>query len=217
MDTMNIESKNTNKFPFILEALPYDKNAFDPHISAQTFDFHHGKHHATYVKKLNELISDTDFAKKSLEEIITATYKNEKYTSIFNNAAQVWNHSFFWRSINPNKTSCSSNLLNMISQSFESYDNFVKNFKEMGLGQFGSGWVWLVFDTQTQSLKIEKTPNAVTPITEKNMLPLITCDVWEHAYYLDYKNDRATFLDIFLKYLINWEFADENLKSFVKK
>jgi superoxide dismutase, Fe-Mn family len=213
---MKTEAKKINNFPFSLEPLPYNKDALEPHMSAQTLDIHHGKHHNAYVQKLNALIADTDFAKKSLEEIILATYKNEKNAAIFNNAAQVWNHSFFWHSMSPNKTNYSSNLLSEISQSFGGYDDFIKSFKEIGLSQFGSGWIWLVFDPQSHLLKIEKTSNAVTPLTEK-ALPLIACDVWEHAYYLDYKNDRARYLDIFLEHLINWEFADKNLKSFVKK
>ena len=209
MQTTSIQSKT---FPFSLEDLPYQKDALMPHISARTLDTHHGKHHSTYVKNLNKLVESTDLAQKTLEEIILATYENKKDVAIFNNAAQVWNHSFLWHSMTPNKSKPSQDLLNNIIKNFGSYEKFAEEFKTAGLSQFGSGWVWLVFNPATNTLKIEKTSNAETPLTKK-LIPLLTCDVWEHAYYLDYKNLRADYLDAFLEHLINWSFAEDNLKK----
>jgi len=195
---------------FSLPPLPYNKDALSPYMSAQTLDTHHGKHHNTYIQNLNKLISETNLTQKSLEEIILATHKKE--FAIFNNAAQAWNHNFFWHSMTPNKSELSKNLLELIIKNFGSYEKFVEAFKTTGLSQFGSGWIWLVFDNNTKELKIEKTSNAETPLTN-GQIPLITCDVWEHAYYLDYKNNRAAYLDGFIKHLINWNFAEENYKK----
>jgi Fe-Mn family superoxide dismutase len=197
---------------FSLEALPYARDALAPYVSAQTLDIHHGKHHNAYVQNLNKLIGGTEFATKTLEEIILASYNDAKATGIFNNAAQVWNHSFLWNSMTPDKTMPLDSLLDNINENFGSYDKFAAEFKSAGLAQFGSGWVWLVFDPSTKKLKIVKTGNAGNPITDK-LIPLLTCDVWEHAYYLDYKNERTTYLDTFLSHLINWKFAEKNFQN----
>ena len=197
---------------FSLEALPYDRDALAPHVSAQTLDVHHGKHHNAYIQNLNKLIEGTDLATKTLEEIILASYNDPTKVGIFNNAAQVWNHSFLWRSMTPNKTNPSKILMDSINESFGGYDKFAAEFKASGLGQFGSGWVWLVFDKTINKLKIVKTGNAGNPITDK-LIPLLTCDVWEHAYYLDYKNERGAYLDTFLNHLINWDFAEKNFQN----
>lgn len=195
--------------PFELPALPYDKSALEPHISAQTFDFHHGKHHQAYVTNLNNLIKDTPLATASLEEIICATAKDESRAGIFNNAAQVWNHSFFWHSMKqggggePPKP-----VLDKLVAAFGSLEAFKEQFKQAGVTQFGSGWSWLVMDGST--LKIIKTPNAMTPLA-MGLKPVVTCDVWEHAYYLDYQNRRPDFLQTFLDHLINWDFVASNL------
>jgi Fe-Mn family superoxide dismutase len=194
---------------FFLEKLPYSNDALAPYVSAQTLDVHHGKHHAGYIQKLNSLVEGTDLDGKSLEEIIFATHKVPKDVVIFNNAAQVWNHSFLWNSMTNNKTAPSEKLMGLINDSFGSYEQFAESFKAAGLAQFGSGWTWLVFNLSTKKLEIVKTSNAETPITEK-LVPLITCDVWEHAYYLDYKNERTRYLDGFIQHLINWDFAEEN-------
>ncbi|NRA73951.1 MAG: superoxide dismutase [Rickettsiales bacterium] len=209
---MQTQIMQTTTFPFSLAPLPYAKNALSPHINEQTLEVHHGKHHNTYIQNLNKLIENTEFSKKSLEEIILATHNNEKNKGVFNNAAQVWNHNFLWHSMTPNTRKPSSEILEKITHAFGSYEEFITEFKKAGLGQFGSGWVWLVFDTKTKKLKIEKTSNAENPLTN-NQFPLLTCDVWEHAYYLDYKNDRATYLETFLKHLINWDFAESNFKK----
>jgi Fe-Mn family superoxide dismutase len=193
---------------FELPPLPYPKNALEPHISAQTFDFHYGKHHQAYVTNLNNLVKDTPLASQSLEEIIAATAKDDSKVGVFNNAAQVWNHTFFWHSLSPNGGGAPSGALaEAITKAFGSLEKFKEEFKAAAVGQFGSGWAWLVVDAGT--LKIVKTANAQTPITGSQK-PLITVDVWEHAYYLDYQNRRPDFVQTFLDKLINWEFAAEN-------
>jgi len=194
---------------FELPPLPYAADALEPHMSANTFSYHHGKHHAAYVNKLNGLIDGTDLADKSLEDIIQATAGNADAKGVFNNAAQVWNHTFFWNSMSPNGGGKpSGKLAEMIDASFGSFAAFADAFKNAGVGQFGSGWAWLVVDGDT--LKIVTTANAETPITD-GLKPLLTCDVWEHAYYLDYQNDRPGFLGVFLDKLANWDFAAEQL------
>jgi len=193
---------------FELPELPYAKDALAPHISANTLDFHHGKHHNTYIVNLNKLIADTDLAGKSLEDIMKATAGDASKAGIFNNAAQVWNHSFFWNSLSPNGGGAPTGaLLTAINAAFGSLDGFKDAFKTAGLTQFGSGWAWLV--ARNGKLEIAKTPNAECPLTS-GATPIITCDVWEHAYYLDYQNRRPDFLDTFLNKLINWDFASAN-------
>jgi Fe-Mn family superoxide dismutase len=195
---------------FELPALPYEKNALEPHMSANTFDFHHGKHHNTYVVNLNGLLDGSDLAGKSLEEIIMATAGDAAKAGMFNNAAQVWNHTFFWNSMKPGGGGApSGDLAAKIDADFGSFDAFKDAFKQAGATQFGSGWAWLVVGAGGK-LEVVKTPNAENPMTQ-GKTPLLTCDVWEHAYYLDYQNRRPDFLAAFLDSLANWDFAAENL------
>lgn len=195
---------------FTLPPLPYEKSALEPHISAETLDFHHGKHHAAYVNKLNELIEGTELEKKSLEDIILSTSGNKDKQAIFNNAAQVWNHTFYWHSMkNGGGGKPTGAVAEKINADFGSYDAFADKFKNAGATQFGSGWAWLVL-TKSGKLDIVKTPNAENPITEGHT-PLMTMDVWEHAYYLDYQNKRPDYMGAFLNGLVNWDFANENL------
>ncbi len=204
---------NQTSYPFSLPELPYDKAALEPHMSTNTFDFHHGKHHNAYVQNLNKLLEGTDLTTSTLERIILATFGDKNKVGIFNNAAQVWNHSFFWLSMSRDGGGePKGKLMEKIREDFGSYDKFVEEFRNAGIGQFGSGWVWLVYDAAEAKLAIVKTANADTPII-KNQHALINCDVWEHAYYLDYQNRRPDYLNIFLTYLVNWDFAEENLAS----
>lgn len=197
---------------FTLPDLPYAKNALEPYMTAQTFDFHHAKHHLAYVNNLNTLIKDTDLQHKTLEEIIAISANDNTKAGIFNNAAQVWNHTFFWHSMKPNGGGQPSGaLLDKINTDFGSYHDFVEQFKTAAATQFGSGWAWLVLDTNN-TLKIIKTANAQTPLTD-GFKPLLTIDVWEHAYYLDYQNRRPDFIATFLDKLVNWEFAQNNFAA----
>ncbi len=192
-----------------LPELPYEQSALEPHISAKTMSFHYGKHHNAYVTNLNKLIQDTDLANASLDEIILKTAGKSDKVGIFNNAAQVWNHTFYWHSMKPaGGSEPTGKIADQINQDFGSYDNFYSQFKDAGLTQFGSGWAWLVMNNG--KLEIMKTANADTPIAH-DLKPLLTVDVWEHAYYLDYQNLRPDYLDTFLKHLINWDFANTNL------
>jgi Fe-Mn family superoxide dismutase len=196
---------------FELPPLPYPKTALEPHMSEKTFEFHYGKHHQAYVTNLNNLVKDTPMASQSLEEIIKATAKDESKAGIFNNAAQVWNHTFFWSSMKPNGGGAPSGALaEKIDAAFGSLDKFKEAFKAAAVSQFGSGWAWLVVDGGT--LKITKTPNAVNPMAQ-GQTALLTCDVWEHAYYLDYQNRRPDFVQTFLDKLVNWEFVASNLSK----
>ena len=195
---------------FTLPDLPYGKEALAPHISAQTLDFHHGKHHATYVKNLNGLVAGTDLDGKSLEDVIKSVAGDSAKAGLFNNAAQVWNHTFYWHSMKPQGGGKpSGELAAKIDDAFGSYDEFVTQFKQAGATQFGSGWAWLV--VKSGKLEIMKTANAETPLTQDGVTPLMTCDVWEHAYYLDFQNRRPDYLGTFFESLINWDFAAENL------
>lgn len=188
---------------FELPSLPYAQDALEPHYSANTLSFHHGKHHAAYVTKLNELIAGGDHEGKALEEIIASSTGG-----LFNQAAQVWNHSFFWNSMKPGGGGTPAGALaEAIDAAFGSFEAFKEQFKAAGVGQFGSGWVWLVKDDG--ALKIVTTANAETPLTD-GQVPLLTCDVWEHAYYLDYQNRRPDFIQSFLDNLVNWDFAAAN-------
>lgn len=194
-----------------LPPLPYDKNALEPHISANTLDFHYGKHHQAYVTNLNKLIEATDLASKSLEEIILASAKDSSKAGIFNNAAQVWNHTFYWNSMKKSGGGKpSGELAAKIDADFGSFDKFAEEFKNAGATQFGSGWAWLVLENG--KLKVTKTPNADLPMAH-GQVALMTADVWEHAYYLDYQNRRPDYLSTFLSNLINWDFAAENFKK----
>jgi Fe-Mn family superoxide dismutase len=189
---------------FELPALPYAKNALAPIISEETLDFHHGKHHNTYVVNLNNLIKD-DAARagQSLEEIVRTSSGG-----LFNNAAQVWNHTFYWHSLTPNGSGAPTGALAAaIDRDFGSFDKFKAEFAAAAMGQFGSGWAWLVSDAEGK-LSVVKTPNAETPLTT-DKTALLTCDVWEHAYYIDFRNRRADYVAGFWK-LANWDFASAN-------
>ena len=194
---------------FTLPALPWSEDALDPHITANTISFHHGKHHAAYVSKLNDAIAGTPLAEKSLEEIIKATAGDASKKGVFNNAAQIWNHTFFWDSMKPGGGGePTGKVAEKINASFGSYAEFKKQFSNAALTLFGSGWTWLV--DNGGKLEIVQTFNADTPITGKAK-PLITLDVWEHAYYLDHQNRRPDFIAAFLDHLVNWDFAAKNL------
>ncbi len=187
-----------------LPALPYAKNALEPHISQETLEFHHGKHHQTYVDKLNGLIPGTEFENASLEEII-----KKADGGVFNNGAQVWNHTFFWHCMSPNGGgSPSGELADAIDKAFGSFDAFKEQFSTSAVNNFGSGWTWLV-KKGDGSLAIVNTSNAGNPIRD-GMTPLLTCDVWEHAYYIDYRNARPKFLEAFWN-IVDWGFVAKNV------
>ena len=194
-----------------LPALPYDYTALDPYISQQTLEFHHDKHHAAYVKKYNAAIADTEYADKPIEAVIKAVAGDASKSGIFNNAAQAWNHTFYWNSMKPNGGGQpSGDLAQKIQANFGSFEQFIEAFKTAGATQFGSGWAWLVLDGTT--LKVTKTLNAENPMTQ-GQTPLLTMDVWEHAYYLDYQNQRPAYIEAFLNNLVNWDFVAQNLAS----
>ncbi|HLI12217.1 MAG TPA: superoxide dismutase [Alphaproteobacteria bacterium] len=194
---------------FTLPKLPYEENALEPVISARTLSFHHGKHHATYVTNLNKLIEGTDYAGRSLEEVVRKAAKDPKGTGIFNNGAQTWNHNFYWESMKAKGGGePSGKLKSAIERDFGSFKDFRDAFAKAAVGQFGSGWAWVVADGG--KLKITSTSNADTPIAH-GQKPLITIDVWEHAYYLDYQNRRADYVAAWLDKLANWSFAEKNL------
>jgi superoxide dismutase, Fe-Mn family len=187
-----------------LPALPYDLNALEPHISKETLEFHHGKHHQTYVTNLNNLIKETEFAEMSLEDIV-----KKSSGGMFNNAAQVWNHTFYWNCLSPNGGGePSGSLADAINSTFGSFDKFKEEFTKTAVTTFGSGWAWLVKNADG-SLALVSTSNAATPMTE-GQTALLTCDVWEHAYYIDYRNARPKYLDAFWN-LVNWDFVAQNL------
>ena len=195
---------------FDLPDLPYGRDGLVPHISEETLNFHHGKHHNAYVGNLNKLIDGTDLANASLEDIIRAAAGDSSKAGLFNNAAQVWNHTFYWHSMMPGGGGePHGKIADMINRDFGSYDEFASQFKAAGGTQFGSGWAWLVL--KDGKLVITKTANAETPITEAGVTPILTMDVWEHAYYLDYQNSRPNYMAAFLDSLVNWEFANQNL------
>ncbi len=196
--------------PFKLAPLPWDEKALEPVISAKTIGFHYDKHHQTYVDTLNKLVEKTSFAGMKLEEVIkaTAAASDDKEKKIFNNAAQVWNHDFYWRSLTPSQTEADGKLDSAITAAFGSKDELIAKLADAGKTQFGSGWAWLV--SKDGKLAIEKTPNAETPMA-KGVNCLLTVDVWEHAYYLDYQNARPKYLETVLGKILNWEFAAENL------
>jgi Fe-Mn family superoxide dismutase len=196
---------------FQLTPLPYPKSALEPHISARTLEFHHDHHHRTYVEKLNKLIEGTPFENQGLEDIVLATAKSkeEKKIDIFHNAAQAWNHTFLWNCMTPDGGERpSGGLAQKIDSAFGGLGEFHAEFKKAATTQFGSGWAWLV--AASGELKIRKTANADNPLVDGDT-PLLTCDVWEHAYYLDYQDKRADFVDIFLDRLVNWSFVADQL------
>ena len=196
--------------PFLLPPLPYPEDALAPVISARTISFHYGKHHAAYVANLNKAVAGTDLAEKSLDDIVKATAADPNRVGIFNNAAQDWNHTFYWRSMRPNGGGLPSGAIaDRIKDSFGDYRNFRQQFVTAAVTQFGSGWAWLVQDPGGK-LIVVKTSNADTPMAH-GMNCLLTCDVWEHAYYLDYQNRRPDYVNAWLDKLVNWEFASQRL------
>jgi Fe-Mn family superoxide dismutase len=191
---------------FTLPALPYDKGALAPHISAETLEFHYGKHHQAYVTNLNKLLEGKPEANKSLEDIITSSEGG-----VFNNAAQIWNHTFYWHSMKPQGGGApTGDLAAAITRDFGSFDKFKEEFTAAATTQFGSGWAWLVLDKG--KLAVTKTGNADLPL-KHGQKALLTLDVWEHAYYIDYRNARPKYIETFLGHLANWDFATENLKK----
>ncbi len=191
---------------FSLPPLPYDKNALAPHISAETLEYHHGKHHNAYVVKLNELLAGKPEADKSLEEVILSSEG-----PVFNNAAQVWNHTFYWSCMKPaGGGKPSGDLAQAIDRDFGSLEKFAEQFTQAGITQFGSGWAWLVSDKG--KLSVTKTGNADLPM-KHGQKAILTMDVWEHAYYIDYRNARPKYIETFLASLVNWDFVSENLKK----
>ncbi|WP_019615228.1 Fe-Mn family superoxide dismutase [Psychromonas ossibalaenae] len=189
---------------FELPALPFAKNALEPHISAETLEFHHGKHHATYVQKLNGLVEGTELASKSLEEIIKTTQG-----PLFNNAAQIWNHTFYWNCLAPNAGGDPSGAIaDAITKDFGSFAEFQAAWNDKAVNNFGSSWTWLVKKADG-SLDIVNTSNAATPLTDESVTVLLTVDLWEHAYYIDYRNVRPNYLNGFWA-LVNWDFVNNN-------
>ena len=194
---------------FTLPELPYAANALEPHITANTLSFHHGKHHQAYVTNLNNLVKDSPMASTSLEDIIKESAKDPAKAGIFNNAAQIWNHTFYWNSMKPNGGGKpTGKIAHKIDADFGGYDKFVEAFKAAGTTQFGSGWAWLVLEGD--KLKVTKTGNADLPMIH-GQKALLTMDVWEHAYYLDFQNRRPDYITTFLDKLVNWDFAEKNL------
>ncbi len=203
---------------FTLPALPYEEGSWPAFLSPETFEFHHGKHHATYVKNLNDLLAKApalNYSNPSLEQIIHMAYQ-AKNQAVFNNAAQVWNHTFYWGSMtgNPERSNffaCSQAFQSVICDAFGgSYEEFLKTFKQSALCQFGSGWTWLVCDSLGR-LHIENTSNADLPFV-RSKIPLLTCDVWEHAYYIDFRNNRGSYVDAFLT-SIDWKRVEERYEN----
>lgn len=189
---------------FTLPELPYAKDALAPHISAETIEFHYGKHHQTYVDKLNGLVDGTELAGQSLEDIVKSSEGG-----VFNNAAQVWNHTFYWNCLSPNGGgSPTGPVADAINAAFGSFDAFKEQFTNSAINNFGSGWTWLVKKADG-SVAIVNTSNAATPLTDASVTPILTVDVWEHAYYVDYRNARPKYMDAFWA-LVNWDFVNQN-------
>lgn len=213
--------------PFQLPNLPYPATALAPTMSEETFSYHHGKHHAAYIKNLNRMTEGTELANQSLEQIITESAGEASKQGLFNNAAQAWNHDFFWKSMSPDGGGepaggvLADALADEIAASFGSYDGFREEFCKAAAGLFGSGWVWLAAGAEaaeTPKLSILTTSNADIPLTElRSGGLLLTLDVWEHAYYLDFQNDRPSYIARWLDNLLNWEFATENYEMFSKQ
>ncbi len=195
--------------PFELPELPYAKDALEPHYSAKTLEFHHGKHHNAYVTKTNELIAGTELEGKPIEEVIAAA-KAKGDKALFNQSAQIWNHTFFWHGMKPGGGGKPSGAVaEAIDKAFGSYEDFVAQFKAKAAGNFGSGWTWLV--KSGDGVEIVNTDDADTPLAHDGMTPLLTVDVWEHAYYLDYQNRRPDYVQAFFDHLVNWDFVNDNL------
>lgn len=197
--------------PFTMKPLPYADDALDPVITAQTIGFHYGKHHTTYLNTLNKLVGeDASLQGKSLVEIVKATHGKSDKTAVFNNAAQVWNHDFYWDSLKPNGGGKpTGRMADLIKDSFGDYDKFKADFAQTGVTQFGSGWAWLCLEGG--KLVVKKTGNAENPLHMAGVTPLLTLDVWEHAYYLDWQNRRPDHLNACIDKLLNWDFAEKNL------
>jgi Fe-Mn family superoxide dismutase len=194
---------------FTLKPLPWAEDALAPTISARTISFHYHKHHNAYVTTLNKLVEGTRYADMPLEQVVRATAKDAKEKQIFNNSGQVWNHDFFWRSLTPKSAQPSGRLKDCIARDFGGTEKLIEQLAQAGKTQFGSGWAWLC--SQNGKLSVEKTPNAENPMS-KGVNCLLTVDVWEHAYYLDYQNERPRYLQEVLGKLLNWPFASENLE-----
>lgn len=194
--------------PFVLPELPYAKTAFGEVISEETFNYHHGKHHNAYVTKANELIPQAGLEGASLSQAIRAA-KEQGKAGLFNQVGQIWNHSFYWLCLSPQKQQPSGKLLDMIQKNFGSLDDMLAKFKAEAVGHFASGWAWLVLNRD--KLEITSLHDADTPVAHEGMKPLLTLDVWEHAYYIDYRNARPDYVDALLKNAINWEFVARNL------
>jgi Fe-Mn family superoxide dismutase len=194
---------------FELPSLPYTSDALAPYMSSETLDFHHGKHHQTYVTNLNNLVKDTDMQDSSLEEIVVKSSKDPSMAGIFNNAGQHWNHILFWQCMKPNGGgSMPSELESRITSDLGGIDQFKEAFIQAGITQFGSGWAWLAIDNG--KLVVTKSPNASNPLVD-GMKPILGCDVWEHSYYIDYRNKRPDYLKAFLDSMVNWEFVASQL------
>ena len=194
-----------------LPSLPYAPDALSPHIAAATLSIHHGKHHQAYVTNGNKLIEGTEYAEMDIVDIIKATAGKDDLSGIFNNAAQVWNHTFYWSSMKPGGGGAPTGAIaDKIKTDLGGYDKFKARFIKAGATQFGSGWAWLVLNKG--KLEITKTQNARNPMT-RGAVPLLTMDVWEHAYYLDFQNRRPDYMTAFVDHLINWDFANQNLAS----
>lgn len=196
-----------------LHPLPYDFKALEPYISEKTIRFHYGKHQASYVKTTNDIINQTEMENIDLKNLIVTAASDTVLTKLFNNSAQVWNHQFYWNSLTSDleKRSISNELKNIIDRDFGSINNCLNQIIEVGINQFGSGWVWLTSEKGT--LKITSTTNAQTPITQYSIKPLLCIDVWEHAYYLDYQNNRKEYLTQIVNNLLNWNFASQNINN----
>jgi superoxide dismutase, Fe-Mn family len=209
-EKMIMEDDPEMGWPYVLPPLPYAEDALEPLISARTVSLHYGKHHKGYLENLNKLAEGTEFAGLTLEEIIVATADKEDRSAIFNNASQVWNHTFFWNSLTPGGGGDPpEKLKGMIEENFGTVEACKRELASAAISQFGSGWAWLVQDEGT--IKVIKTGNAQSPLTT-GMNPLLTIDVWEHAYYLDHQNRRAEYVKAIIDDLINWEFAEDNLR-----
>ena len=188
-----------------LPELPYAMNALEPYISQETLEYHYGKHHKAYVDKTNSLIEGTEYADLSLEDLI-----KKASGTLFNQAAQIWNHSFYWNCLSPNGGGePSGDLADAINKAFGSFENFKKEFNDKTAANFGSGWGWLVKNKSDGSVKVVETDDADTPLVDDSVVPLLTCDIWEHAYYIDYRNARPKYLEAFW-HLVNWKFVAEN-------
>jgi superoxide dismutase, Fe-Mn family len=197
--------------PFQLPPLPYDHAALEPYLSSDTLRFHHDKHHQAYVDTLNKLIAGTEFEKKPLEEIIKATARSDKHRKIFNNAAQVWNHTVQWHCMKPGGGgSPPKEIAGQLDRAFGSFDEFKTKFKQVAVDQFGSGWAWLVLEKG--KLAVVSTSNAEPPFIDGRDV-LMTCDVWEHAYYLDFQNRRPDYVSTFMDHLVNWDYVRERMRQ----